>query len=39
MSHFSLAPDCYFENSPYYRVTATVAPDYSVKVDVSTKTY
>ena len=37
--HYSSAPSCYFENSPLYRVTAIVAADYSVKVDVSTKTY
>jgi len=37
--HFSSAPDCYFENSPLYRVTATIGPDFSVKVDVSTKNY
>lgn len=37
--HFSATPDCYFENSSLYRVTATVAPDYSVKVNVSTKPY
>ena len=37
--HHSSAPDCYFESSPLYWVTATVAPDYSVKVNVSTKPY
>jgi hypothetical protein len=33
--HVSAKPDCYFENSPHYRVTATVAADFSVKVDVA----
>jgi hypothetical protein len=37
--HYSVVPDCYFENSPLYRVTATVGPDFTVKVDVSTKNY
>jgi|UniRef100_UPI0037841885 hypothetical protein len=35
--HFTATPDCYFESASYYRVNATVAPDFSVKVDVSTK--
>ncbi|MEX1049089.1 MAG: hypothetical protein WED15_06155 [Akkermansiaceae bacterium] len=33
--HFTAAPDCYFENGPSYRVNATIAPDFSVKVDVT----
>jgi hypothetical protein len=37
--HFASAPDCYIENSPLYRVTATVSPDFKVKVDVSIKSY
>jgi hypothetical protein len=30
---FSSAPQGYFENNPSYKVTATVAPDFTVKVD------
>jgi hypothetical protein len=37
--HYAVAPDCYFENSPLYRVTAIVGPDFTVKVDVHTKKY
>jgi hypothetical protein len=37
--HYSAAPDCYFENSPLYRVTATVGPDFTVKVDVRIEKY
>lgn len=37
--HFSAAPDCYFENSPLYRVTATIGPDFTVKVDVRIEKY
>ena len=37
--HHSSAPDCYFENSPLYRVTATIGPDFTVKVDVRIEKY
>lgn len=37
--HHSVAPDCYFENSPLYRVTATIGPDFTVKVDVRIEKY
>jgi len=37
--HHSSAPDCYFENSPLYRVTATFDPDSTVKVDVRIEKY
>ena len=37
--HHSSAPDCYFENSSLYRVTATIGPDFSVKVDVRNEKY
>ena len=30
---FSSPPQGYFENNPSYKVTATVAPDFTVKVD------
>lgn len=31
--HFTSAPQGYFENNSSYKVTATVAPDFSVTVD------
>lgn len=37
--HHSSAPDCYFEGSPLYRVTATIGPDFTVKVDVGIEEY
>jgi len=37
--HFTTAPDCYFKNSSNYRVNATVAPDFTVKVDVRIDKY
>jgi hypothetical protein len=37
--HYSSAPDCYFENSPLYRVTAVIGPDFTVKVDVRIEKY
>jgi len=37
--HHSSAPDCYFESSPLYRVTATIGPDFTVKVDVRIEKY
>lgn len=36
---YSVAPNCYFENSPLYRVTATIGPDFTVKVDVRIEKY
>lgn len=36
-SRHSPPEDGYLEASPYYRVTATIAPDFSVKVETRTK--
>ncbi|MCC6354146.1 MAG: hypothetical protein IT577_09690 [Verrucomicrobiae bacterium] len=36
---YSAAPDCYFESSPLYRVTATIGPDFTVEVDVRIEKY
>jgi hypothetical protein len=37
--HFTATPDCYFESSPNYQVSAIVAPDFTVKADVGMKKY
>jgi hypothetical protein len=36
-TRYSPPEDGYFEASPHYQVTATVAPDFSVKVESSIK--
>lgn len=37
--HYSAKPECYFEDAPNYRVTATIEPGLSVKVDVALKAF
>jgi hypothetical protein len=37
--HYASPPEGYFENIPIFKITATIAPNFTIKVDVNAKTY